>query len=151
MAEKTVLVCDRCGGDGAERVHLAVGTRRLVTELCSTHLRELTSAARPLPRGRRARSAGPKTSPGRPQPKASTGKRRSSLAKTRTRATRARQATGRSTQSSGVAAAVNELRSQGLSYREVGEALMKRGIKPKRAARWNPIVLARMVKKSAAA
>jgi hypothetical protein len=33
-----------------------------------------------------------------------------------------------------------------MSYRQVGDALIKRGIKPKRAARWNPIVLSRMVK-----
>lgn len=148
MAEKTILVCDRCGGDGAQRVQLILGSRRLVTDVCSTHLSELTSVARPLRRARRSNSAGRRTSATRPRPKASTSKRASSPArKIGTRG--ARRAGGRAKQPD-VAGEVNKLRTQGLSYREVGDALLERGIKPKRAARWNPIVLSRMVKRTAA-
>jgi hypothetical protein len=150
MAEKTILVCDRCGADGAQRVQVVVGSRRLVIDLCSTHLSELTSAARPFRRVRSSSSAARKTSEGRPRAKATTRKRGSSPPGKRG-ARIARPATGRSTPNADVAGEVIKLRRRGLSYREVGEALLKRGIKPKRAALWNPIVLSRMVKNSAAA
>jgi hypothetical protein len=148
MAEKTILVCDRCGAEGAQRLQVVVGPRRLVTDLCSTHLTELTSVARPLRRTRRSSSSGGKTTRGRPSAKNSTGKRRSTLGR-KTRTTAARPTAGRSNQNPDVANEVRKLRSQGLSYREVGDALIERGIKPKRAARWNPIVLSRMVKRPA--
>jgi hypothetical protein len=148
MAEKTILVCDRCGGDGAQRVQVVLGTRRVVTDLCPTHLTELTGAARPLRRTRRPASAGGKTTKRRPSAKDST--KRASARGRKSRAARARRPLGASNQNPDVASAVQKLRSQGMSYRQVGDALIKRGIKPKRAARWNPIVLSRMVKGSAA-
>ncbi len=89
MAEKTILVCDRCGGDGAQRVQLVVGSRKLVTDLCPTHLTELTSAARPLRRARRSGSAGRKTSARRPSTRASSTKKGSTRAR-KSRTTRAR-------------------------------------------------------------
>ncbi len=49
-----------------------------------------------------------------------------------------------------VASQVTKLRERGLSYRQIGDALMESGIKPRRAARWNRDVLARMVSQSAA-
>jgi hypothetical protein len=51
---------------------------------------------------------------------------------------------------SDVAAEATRLRSRGLSYRQIGEALLQKGIKPERAAGWNPIVLARIIKRTAA-
>ncbi len=57
-------------------------------------------------------------------------------------------AAGRSNRNPDVSDDVKRLRSQGLSYRQVGDALMERGIRPRRAARWNPIVLSRMVKRT---
>ncbi len=142
MAEKTVLVCDRCGGDGAQRIRVVVGSRTLATDLCATHLTELTSAAHPVRRARRS-SAGRKRSAGRPAAKASSGRGVSTRA-------RKSSAAGRSNRNPDVSDDVKRLRSQGLSYRQVGDALMERGIRPRRAARWNPIVLSRMVKRSAA-
>jgi hypothetical protein len=149
MAEKTILVCDRCGKDGAQRVQVVVGTRRLVTDLCSTHLTELTSVARPLRRTRRSASSGGKTTRGRPSAKKSNGKRGSTPGR-KSRTTPARPAARRSNQNPDVAKEVRKLRNEGLSYRQVGDALIERGIKPKRAASWNPIVLSRMVKRKAA-
>jgi hypothetical protein len=149
MAEKIMLVCDRCSGDGAQRVQVVVGTRRLVTDLCPTHLTELTSVARPLRRTRRPASAGGKTTRRRPSAKNSTSKRGSTPGR-KSRATRARPAARGSNQNPDVTNEVQKLRRQGLSYRQVGDALIERGIKPKRAAHWNPIVLSRMVKRTAA-
>lgn len=150
MAEKTILVCDRCGSDGAQRVQVVVDSRRLVIDLCSTHLTELTGAARPLRRARRATSPARKTVGRRPRAKASTSKRGSGPAG-KGKVTGARTRATRSNANADVAGEVTRLRGEGLSYREVGEALLKRGIKPKRSARWNPIVLSRLVKNSAAA
>lgn len=143
MAEKTVLVCDRCGGEDAQRVQVVVGSRRLVTDLCPTHLAELTSTARPRRRGRPS-SIAAKSSARRPSAKASTTKRGSE----RARRSNARSSARGSNRNPDVADEVNRLRNQGLSYRQVGDVLMERGIKPRRAARWNPIVLSRMVKRT---
>jgi hypothetical protein len=52
--EAITIVCDY--GDGrvaAEQVTMTVRGRRLVVDLCDTHLRELTRHARPPRRGRR--------------------------------------------------------------------------------------------------
>lgn len=147
MAEKTVLVCDRCGGDGAQRVRVVVGSRTLATDLCPKHLTELTSAAHPVRRARRS-STGRKGSAGRPGAKVSSGRGGSTRAR-KSSATGARSAAGRSNRNPDVSDDVKRLRSQGLSYRQVGDALMERGIRPRRAARWNPIVLSRMVKRTA--
>src|SRR6266511_2549573 len=154
MAEKTILICDRCGADGAQRIQVVVGSHRLITDLCPTDLAELTSVARPLRRARRAASVARKTSARRPPAKAATRKaatsKRGSTRARKNRAIGAHPAAGRSDQKPDVADEVNRLRSQGLSYRQVGDALLKRGIKPKRSARWNPIVLSRMAKRPAA-
>jgi hypothetical protein len=37
-----------------------------------------------------------------------------------------------------------------MTYREIGDALMTRGIKPQRAKKWNPVVIGRMLSRSAA-
>jgi hypothetical protein len=52
MAEKTVLVCDVCGEPASESVTIHAKQRRLVKDLCSTHLAELTRGGRPVRRGR---------------------------------------------------------------------------------------------------
>ena len=52
--EAITMVCDY--GDGrvaAEQVTMTIRGRRLVVDLCDTHLRELTRNARPPRRGRR--------------------------------------------------------------------------------------------------
>ncbi|MDP9204431.1 MAG: hypothetical protein M3P12_03110 [Gemmatimonadota bacterium] len=52
--EAITIVCDY--GDGrvaAEQVTMTIRGRRLVVDLCDTHLRELTRNARPPRRGRR--------------------------------------------------------------------------------------------------
>lgn len=50
-----------------------------------------------------------------------------------------------------VVAEVGRLKGEGMSYRQIGEALMKRGMKPLRAKSWNPVVLARLVKRQSTA
>jgi hypothetical protein len=52
MAEKTVLVCDVCGEPARHSVTIHAGQRRMVKDLCSRHLAELTRGARPVRRGR---------------------------------------------------------------------------------------------------
>ena len=53
MAEKTVLVCDQCGQPAKQTVTLQVGSRRLLKDLCTTHLSALTENTRKPRRGRR--------------------------------------------------------------------------------------------------
>jgi hypothetical protein len=57
MAEKTVLVCDVCGEPATQSVTIHAGSRRLVKDLCSQHVAELTKGARPVKRGRPRASA----------------------------------------------------------------------------------------------
>ena len=52
MAEAVVVVCDSCGAPAAETVSIKVGGRALQKDLCSRHLKELVSNARPARRGR---------------------------------------------------------------------------------------------------
>jgi hypothetical protein len=68
MAEKTVLVCDVCGAPASQSVTIHAGNRRLVKDLCSQHVAELTKGARPVRRGR------PKGSTAATTPKASRAK-----------------------------------------------------------------------------
>ena len=124
MAEQTITVCDVCGKPAAQTAAIVVGKRRMVKDLCEQHLSELLSGARAPRRGRRpgVRTAAPAR--GRP--------RGSSAAARSTAVTEARR-----------------LRDQGLSYREIGESLMKRGIKPPRAKSWTRVVIGRMVQQKA--
>jgi len=119
-----------------------------VTDLCDVHLRELTSAARAPRRGRAPGplTARPKSTRRRSTIRRTTRKATTQGRKTTTRRPRAATLTG----PQDVASQVTKLRESGLSYRQIGDALMERGIKPRRAARWNRDVLARMVSQSAA-
>jgi hypothetical protein len=45
---------------------------------------------------------------------------------------------------------MRKLRDGGLSYRQIGDALIKEGVKPQRAKAWNPVVIGRMLKRTAA-
>jgi len=147
--ERIVLVCDRCGAQDAHPVQLLIGRRKLVTDLCDAHLGELISAARAPRRGRAMGplAARPKSTGRRPTIRRTTRKAATQGRKSRTR--RPRAATLR-TGAQDVGSQVTKLRERGLSYRQIGDALMESGIKPRRAARWNRDVLARMVSRSAA-
>ena len=147
VAEKTILVCDVCGDPAVESAILAVGSRRLKKDLCRTHLSELTTGWRPAGRGRgrppgsRNKAKAPATAT------ASRAKRRTRKASTRKASTR----TGSSRAiAADVAAEVSRLKAEGMSYPQIGRALMERGIKPPRAKRWNPVVLGRLVKRPSA-
>ena len=126
MANKTILVCDVCGAAATRSVTLLVGARRLSRDYCATHLAELTKGARPA---RRRRTV----------PRATV---KSKTATARTRRRKRISPAGKAD----VAAEVTKLRAEGMSYRQVGAALMERGIKPPRAKSWNTVVLGRMVK-----
>src|SRR6266511_1599940 len=146
--ERIVLVCDRCGAQDAHPVQLLIGRRKLVTDLCDGHLSELTSAARAP---RRGRAPGPLAARPKSTRRRSTIGRTTRKTPTQARKTRARpRAATLRTGAQDVASQVTKLRERGLSYRQIGDALMESGIKPRRAARWNRDVLARMVSQSAA-
>src|SRR5439155_25067399 len=66
MAERTVIVCDTCGGPAAERISIRVGGRSLQKDLCATHVAELLQGANPARRGRRPTLIAPTLSPKRP-------------------------------------------------------------------------------------
>ena len=127
MAEKTILVCDVCGQPATHTVTILIGGRRLLKDYCDAHTAELRTGARAAGRPRRA-------------PGASKGTRKGRAAQSR----RTRPANG--TQ---VAAQVRTLREGGMTYRQIGEALLAKGIKPLRAKAWNPIVIGRMLKRQA--
>ena len=151
VAEKTILVCDVCGDPAVESAILVVGSRRLKKDLCRTHLSELTTGWRPAGRGR-GRPPGSRNKSKAPVP-ASRAMRRTRKASTRKASTRkASTRTGSSRAiSADIAAEVSKLKAEGMSYPQIGRALMERGIKPPRAKRWNPVVLGRLVKRPAAA
>ena len=132
MAEKTILVCDVCGDPAIQSAVLVVGARRLKKDYCKTHLSELLKGGRPAGRG-----------PGRPRrapaKAAAAASARRSKRRTRVKGPRAVGAD--------VSAEVAKLKGEGMTYRQIGQALMKRGIKPLRAKGWNPVVLARLVKR----
>lgn len=135
MAEKTILVCDVCGKPAAKSVLVVIDTRRVRKDYCATHLAELMKGSRPAGRG-------PGRPPGSRSKRAATAKSSRSRARTRARGPRK--------VSDDVGAEVAKLKGQGMSYRQVGQALMERGIKPPRAKAWNPVVLARLVKRHSA-
>ena len=132
MAEKTILVCDVCGQPATHTVTILIGGRRLLKDYCDAHTAELRTGARAAGRSRSAPAASKGTKKGRAAPRARPSRRRT------------RPANG--TQ---VAAEVRTLRDAGMTYRQIGEALLAKGIKPLRAEAWNPIVIGRMLKRQA--
>ena len=163
VAERTVLVCDTCAKPAVDTVTLVLGTRRRQRDYCRQHLDELLAGARAPRRGRRL----PATGPG-PSPKKSTRRRKvaskRSTVKSASAASTAKSGPGRSRSTTrkattrspatnatttDVAAEVKKLRGQGLSYPQIGDRLLARGIKPQRSKKWNPIVLGRMAKSAA--
>jgi len=134
MAKKTILVCDVCGEPADQTVTLLIGRRRLLKDYCATHLAEVTDGARRPP----ARSRRPVA----PKARARKGTKAKSGGRTRARTRRAK--------SGDVVARAKKLRDQGMSYRQIGDALMESGMKPPRAKAWNPVVIGRMFKRSAA-
>ena len=149
MAEAVVLICDRCGRQPAETVTLLVGgqSRKRLIDLCAAHRDELLELSR-------APRRGPKTNRSTKRPSANRSTRRRATAKTtspkRSAARKGTDRTRRATDRRDLAAEVKRLQDSGLSYRQIGEALMERGIKPQRAKSWNPTVIGRMLKRSAA-
>jgi hypothetical protein len=134
MAEKTILVCDVCGEHAQQTVALLIGRRRLLKDYCARHLGELINGARG-PRGVGSRRTA--------TPKATRRKRATAPS---TRGTRSRTDANKAD----VAAEAKKLRSKGMSYRQIGDALLERGMNPPRAKAWNPVVLGRILKRSAA-
>ena len=53
MAERTVLVCDVCGGLEAETITINVDSRKVLKDLCPVHLGELLDGTRRPKRGRK--------------------------------------------------------------------------------------------------
>ena len=132
MAEKTILVCDVCGQPATHTVTILIGGRRLLKDYCDAHTAELRTGARAAGRPRRAPGASKGTRKGR--------------AAAQARPSRRRTRPGSGTQ---VAAEVRTLRDAGMTYRQIGEALLAKGIKPPRATAWNPIVIGRILKRQA--
>lgn len=141
MAEKMVRVCDVDDAPATHTVRIQEGRASWTKDLCDKHFGELLQGAR---RPRPGRRAGP--TPGRARRKRATAKgtRKKTTARKRS-PTQPRG--GRSTD---IPAEVKRYRDEGMSYREIGEALVARGIKPQRAKRWNPVVIGRMLKRVAA-
>ena len=139
MAEKTILVCDVCGAEPAHAVALRVGRANWRKDLCEDHLTELLNGARRPKRGAR---------PGTRRVTPATHKVNAQKT-TRGRKTRARRARPTRTNQD-VAAQMRRLRDSGLSYRQIGDALIKEGFKPQRAKAWNPVVIGRLLKRTAA-
>ena len=133
MAERVVLVCDVDGKEPATKtVRIQVGGRNFNKDLCQKHLDALLQGARSPRRGRKATTRTRTTRP------------RATAPKSATRRTRRAASPG------AVATEAKKLRDSGLSYRQIGDALIKRGMKPQRAKAWNPVVLGRMLKRTEA-
>jgi len=140
VAEKTILVCDVCGAEPAHTVALRIGRANWQKDLCGDHVTELLNGARRPRRGAR---------PGRRRVTPATQKMTTRTTTTRDHKTRARR-TRRTPTNQDVAAQMRKLRDSGLSYRQIGDALIKGGIKPQRAKAWNPVVIGRLLKRTAA-
>ena len=132
MAEKTILVCDVCGKPATQTATILIGERRLLKDYCDAHATELRTGARAAGRSRRGPVASKGSRKGRAAPPARPSRRRTQQ--------------GSGTQ---VAAEVRTLRDAGMTYRQIGEALLAKGIKPLRAKAWNPIVIGRILKRQA--
>lgn len=160
MAERTILVCDICGAPAVESVKLTVGSRSLQKDLCAVHLAEVMAGAHPLKRGRRTGSGASSIGTGttgtrrRSRSSASTASRKSSRTKRRqaggtaTKATTAGSTRPTKTPDE-VATEIKRLRDGGMTYRQIGDELAKRGVKPPRAERWNTVVIGRILKRVA--
>ena len=62
MAEKTILICDRCGKPAAETVTIRTSGGNFVKDLCSAHVSDLVAGARkPRPGRRKGAVAKPAT------------------------------------------------------------------------------------------
>src|SRR5438093_7023742 len=142
VAEKTVLICDGCGDEPAQTIALRIGGASWRKDLCEDHMTELLNGARRPRRGVRAAGGNPGRAT-RPAQKATAKKKSTRGHKTRTRRTR-RPGTKQE-----VAAQMRKLRASGLTYRQIGEALIKEGVKPQRAKAWNPVVIGRLLKRAA--
>jgi hypothetical protein len=57
MAERLILVCDRCGRPAIETITLRVRSKNLSLDVCQVHLDEATAGAHAPKRGRRVASA----------------------------------------------------------------------------------------------
>ena len=141
MAEKTILVCDVCGAEPAHTIALRIGRANWQKDLCEDHVTELLNGARRPRRG--ARPGTRRVTPARQKMTAQTQKTTQGR---NTRATRTR----RTRTNQDVAAQMRKLRDSGLSYRQIGDALIKEGVKPQRAKAWNPVVIGRLLKRTAA-
>jgi hypothetical protein len=151
LADRVIKVCDIDGAPATHTVRIQDGQAGWVKDLCDVHFRELLKGARKPTRGRRAGS----------ENAASSARAGKSVAKRRATSGRGKRGTPRKLtsftlkstrrgRSVDVASEVRKLRDQGLSYKAIGDRLIERGVKPQRAARWNPIVLGRMAKRAAA-
>jgi hypothetical protein len=160
MAERTILVCDVCGAPAVESVRMTVRSRSLQKDLCEAHLAEVMAGAHPLKRGRRAgsgassKNTGATTTRRRSRSPASKASRKSSRTKRRRAGAAATEAaTAGSTRSTKtpdeVATEIKKLRDGGMTYRQIGDELSRRGMKPTRADRWNPVVIGRILKRAA--
>jgi hypothetical protein len=140
MAEKVVRVCDIDDAPATHTVRIQDGRASWTKDLCDKHFIELLQGAQKLRPGRRAASA---TRP-------ATRKRVTAKRTTRKKAAARSSTRRRSGNTTNIPAEVKKYRDKGMSYREIGDALITRGIKPQRARRWNPVVIGRMLKREAA-
>jgi hypothetical protein len=81
MAERTVLVCDVCGGLEAETITINVDSRKALKDLCPVHLGELMDGSRRPKRGRKpgsknSTSVKKRSTSTRTKPKLTTKRRR---------------------------------------------------------------------------
>jgi hypothetical protein len=141
VAEKVVRVCDIDGSPATHTVRIQDGRASWTKDLCEEHFAELLQGARKPRRGA--------ASPPRPRARRRVSpKKRTTLkrAAARKRSTSQRRSGG----TTDVTAEAKKYRDKGMSYREIGDALMSRGIKPPRAKKWNPVVIGRMLSRAAA-
>jgi hypothetical protein len=142
MAEKVVRVCDIDDAPATHTVRIQDGRASWTKDLCDKHFAELLQGARKPRPGRRAAAAARPATRKRVTAKRTTRKKAAARKRSSTRR--------RSGKTTNIPAEVKKYRDKGMSYREIGNALITRGIKPQRAKRWNPVVIGRMLKREAA-
>lgn len=140
MAEKMVRVCDVDEAPATHTVRIQEGRASWTKDLCDKHFAELLQGARKPRPGRRAA----------PPPRRARRKRVTAKGTRKKSTAGKRSVTQSRSGASDIPAEVKRFRDEGLSYREIGDALIARGIKPQRAKRWNPVVIGRMLKRVAA-